>query len=133
MNDTNLVVITGGLVRDIDLKYTPRGTAVADFSLACTGSDKVGEQWKERVDYFDCVVFGRQAENCAEYLKKGSQVLVEGSLRLEKWETKEGEKRSKVKVVARAVQFQGKPKPAKKEEPKDEGKTVDDDGDDIPF
>lgn len=107
MNDTNLVVLTGRLTRDVDLRYTPKGTALADISIAVNGSEKSGEEWKERTDFVNVTVWGRQAETCKEYISKGSQVLVEGTLRLDKWETKEGEKRSTLKVVAGNVQFLG--------------------------
>src|SRR5919109_3263887 len=125
MNDTNLVVLTGGITRDPEVKYTPKGTAVTELSLAVTGSDKVGNEWKDRVDYFNATVWGRTAENCAEFLKKGSQVLIEGSLRLETWE-KDGVKQYKTKVIAQKVQFLTKPKverAAKKEHPEDRLKT----------
>lgn len=107
MADYNKVILMGNLTRDPDLKYTPAGKAVANFSLAVNRRYKVNDEWNEETDFFDIVVFGKQAENCTEYLKKGRPVLVDGSLQQRRWETDEGQKRSKIEVVAIAVQFLG--------------------------
>jgi len=66
-------------------------------------------EWVEEPNFFDIVVFGKQAENCSQYLEKGSPVAIDGRLRSRSWETPEGQKRSKVEVVAESVQFLGKP------------------------
>ena len=106
MFNINSVILGGNLTRDPEVRYTPQGTAVANFSLAVnrTYRTKEGEK-KEEVCFVDIETWGRQAETCGEYLKKGSPVLVEGRLKLDTWETKEGQKRSKHKISAIRVQF----------------------------
>ena len=103
----NKVMLIGNLTRDPELKYTPSGTAVAEFGLAVNRNYKQGDEWKKDVCYIDITVWSRQAENCAEYLKKGSQVFIEGRLRFNSWES-EGKKRSKLDVVADNVLFLSK-------------------------
>ena len=107
MANYNKVILMGNLTRDPELRYTPAGKAVANFSIAVNRKYKVDEQWKEETDFFDIVVFGKQAENCSEYLRKGRPVLVDGRLQQRRWETDEGQKRSKIEVVAMSVQFLG--------------------------
>ena len=107
MANYNKVILMGNLTRDPELRYTPAGKAVTNFSIAVNRKYKVDEQWKEDTDFFDIVVFGKQAENCSEYLRKGRPVLVDGRLQQRRWETDEGQKRSKVEVVAMTVQFLG--------------------------
>ena len=107
MANYNKVILMGNLTRDPELRYTPNGTAVATLGLAVNRKYKVNEEWKEETDFFDIVVFGKQAENCSEYLKKGRPVLVDGRLQQRRWENDEGQKRSKVEVVASIVQFLG--------------------------
>lgn len=102
----NSVVLVGNLTRDPELRHTQGGTPVCQFSLAINGSEKVGEEWVERPDFFDVTVFGNQAEACAEYLAKGKKAGVSGRLRQDRWDDKDtGAKRSKVVVIARDVQF----------------------------
>jgi len=107
MANYNKVILMGNLTRDPELRYTPAGKAVANFAIAVNRRYKVDEQWKEETDFFDIVVFGKQAENCSEYLRKGRPVLVDGRLQQRRWETDEGQKRSKIEVVAMTVQFLG--------------------------
>lgn len=109
MANYNKVILMGNLTRDPELRYTPNGTAVATLSLAINRRYKANEEWREETDFFDIVVFGKQAENCGEYLKKGRPVLVDGRLSQRRWETDDGQKRSKVEVVAFSVQFLGTP------------------------
>lgn len=110
MANYNKVILMGNLTRDPELRYTPNGTAVATLSLAVNRRFKANEEWREETDFFDIVVFGKQAENCGEYLKKGRPVLVDGRLSQRRWETDDGQKRSKVEVVAFTVQFLGTPR-----------------------
>ena len=110
MANYNKVILMGNLTRDPELRYTPNGTAVATLSLAINRRYKANDEWKEETDFFDIVVFGKQAENCGEYLKKGRPVLVDGRLSQRRWETEDGQKRSKVEVVAFSVQFLGAPR-----------------------
>lgn len=113
MTTLNKVFLAGNLTRDPEVRYTPSGTAVAKLGLAVSDSytNKAGEK-VESTCFVDVDVWARQAETCGEYLTKGSPVLVEGRLQLDQWESKEGEKRSKLKVHAERVQFLGRPRKA---------------------
>ena len=106
MVDLNKVFLAGRLTRDPELRYISSGTAVASLSLAVSRNytAKDGSK-KEDVVFVDVSAWGRQAETCGEYLSKGSALLVEGRLQLDKWETNTGEKRNKLKVVAQRIQF----------------------------
>lgn len=109
MSDFNLVVVMGRLTRDIELRYTPKGTAIANMSVAVNRrwTSEAGEK-KEEVTFVECTLFGKTAENCAQYLKKGSSAHVSGRLKSESWDDKQtGQKRSKMVVVADSVQFIG--------------------------
>lgn len=110
MASYNLVVLMGNLTRDIELRYIPSGTAVADMGLAINSRRKVGETQEEETTFVDITLWGKTAETCAQYLRKGSGAHVEGRLQLDTWDDKDGGgKRSKLKVVARSVQFIGGP------------------------
>ena len=107
MASFNKVILVGNLTRDPELRYTPKGTAVAKVGLAVnrTWRNEAGET-KEEVTFVDVDVFGRTAENVGQYLRKGSPVLVEGRLRLDTWDDKQtNQKRSKLGVVAEIVLF----------------------------
>ena len=106
MASFNRVVLVGNLTRDVELRYTPQGTAVTDVSLAVNERVKRNDQWVDDVNFFDCTLWGRLAEIAGEYLSKGSSVLIEGRLKQDTWE-QEGQKRSKVKVVAEKLQMLG--------------------------
>ena len=101
----NKVILIGNLTRNPELRYTPSGTPVASFGLAVNRRFRQGEELKEEVCYIDIVVFGRQAEHCGQYLSKGSGVIVDGRLQHRRWETEDGQKRSKHEVVAQTVNF----------------------------
>jgi single-strand DNA-binding protein len=104
----NKVLLMGNLTRDPEVKYTPKGTAVCDLGIAINDSYKAQDGTiKETVTFVDVEVWGRTAENCKQYLTKGRPVFVEGQLRLDQWETPQGEKKSKMKVRADRVQFLG--------------------------
>ncbi len=98
--------LIGNLSKDVELKYTKDGTAYANFSVAdnYTYKTKSGEKKKE-TSFFDVTVFGKLAENCAEYLSKGKQVAIAGRLKQNTWETSDGSKRSKVVIIATEVKF----------------------------
>jgi len=104
----NKVILIGNLTRDPEIRYTPQGTSVANFSLAVNRRYKAGDETREEVSYFDVVVFGKQAETCGQYLNKGSMVLVDGRLQQRRWEGEDGKKRSKVEVVGENVRFMPK-------------------------
>ena len=112
MASYNKVLLMGNLTRDPEVKYTPKGTALANLGLAVNRvyTTESGEQ-KEEVTFVDIEVWGRQAETAGQYLSKGRPVFVEGRLKLDSWEDKEsGQKRNKLKVVAERVQFLGAPR-----------------------
>jgi single-strand DNA-binding protein len=100
----NQVIIMGNLTKDVELKYIPAGTAIGNFSLAMNSKYKSGGEYKEEVSYIQVTTFGKVAENCAEYLRKGSRAIVQGRLKQERWE-KDGEKKNAVKVMATLVTF----------------------------
>ena len=106
----NKVLLLGNLTRDPELRYIPSGQAVTTFTIAVNRSyaASTGEK-KEEVSFLRIVVWGKSAENCNEYLKKGSSVFVEGRLQSRSWEAQDGTKRSTVEVVAQSVQFLGRP------------------------
>ena len=111
MASLNKVFLIGNLTRPPELRYTPSGTAVADLRLAVNRNYTTqGGEKREEVSFLTVVVWGKQAETCGEYLDKGSPILVEGRLQTRDWETKEGQKRSVVEVVAERVQFMGRGK-----------------------
>jgi single-strand DNA-binding protein len=109
MASFNRVVLMGNLTRDVEVKYLPSKTAVADVGLAVNDRRKnqAGE-WVDDVTFVDLVFWGRTAEIAGEYLSKGSPILVEGRLKLDSWE-KDGQKRSKLRVVVERMQMLGKP------------------------
>jgi single-strand DNA-binding protein len=107
MANFNKVIIAGNLTRDPELRYTPKGTAVAKFGMAINRSwkNETGET-KEEVTFVDVDAFGRQAEVVAQYMKKGRPFLVEGRLKLDQWEDKNThQKQSKLKVVLEGFSF----------------------------
>ena len=105
MANFNKVILLGNLTRDPEVRYTPSGTPVASFGMAISRRYRQGEETKEDVCFVDITVFGRQAEVAGEYLSKGRPVLIEGRLRWHSWETEGGQKRSKIDVVAEALQL----------------------------
>ncbi|MGI8889688.1 MAG: single-stranded DNA-binding protein [Chthoniobacterales bacterium] len=112
MANLNKVLLMGNLTRDPEVRYTPKGTAVAELGIAVNRvySGENGEK-REEVTFVDVTVWGRTAENVGEYLKKGRPVFVEGRLQLDSWDDKQsGQKRNKLKVVADNVQFLGSPR-----------------------
>lgn len=106
MASANKVILIGNVTRDLELRYTPNGQPVVVFSIAMNRRfrDQAG-QVQERVDFVPIEVWGKQAENCKQYLAKGSSVFVEGRLQTDSWQAQDGTKRSKLKVVALMVQF----------------------------
>ena len=108
MASLNLVILAGNLTRDPETRQLPSGTAVADLGLAVneTYKNKNGET-VEQTCFVDVVAWGKLADTCGQYLRKGSPVLVEGRLQLDQWTSKEGEKRSKLRVKADRIQFLG--------------------------
>ncbi len=109
MTDINTVTLSGHVTHDLtdrDFAYTPGGTAKASFSVAVNASVKKADGWEEKVSYIDIVVWGKQAEYLRQYLTKGKQVFIEGTLEQDRWQDKQtGVNRSKVYVKARNVQL----------------------------
>ncbi len=109
-SNVNVVVITGNLTRDPELRHTGGGTAICELRVAVNSRRKDGQsgEWVDKPNYFDVVVWGAQGENCANYLSKGRPVAVEGRLDWREWEAKDGSgKRQAVQVIANTVQFLG--------------------------
>lgn len=107
-SNINVVVITGNLTRDPELRHTGGGTSVCELRVAVNSRRKQGDSWVDKPNYFDVVVFGAQGENCSTYLAKGRPVAVEGRLDWREWEAKDGSgKRQAVQVIANSVQFLG--------------------------
>jgi len=102
----NKIILVGNLTRDVELKYTPSGTAIANFGIATNRTYKdVSGQQEQEVMFIDVKVFGRSAEIANQYLRKGSKALIEGRLVFEQWVDRNGQKRSKHVVIAEKVQF----------------------------
>lgn len=118
MTDINNVTLVGRLTKDADIRYTTGGTAVLNFSVAVNESRKQGEKWIEEASFFDVPLFGKMAETLKQYLTKGKQVAINGRLQQQRWE-QDGQPRSKVVVIANAVQLLGG-----RDEPRDAPKPV---------
>lgn len=114
----NKVIIVGRLGADPDLRFAPNGTAIARFNVATTERVPVGEgNWDDRTEWHRVVVFGRLAEMCGNYLSKGRLVYVEGRLRTQQWEDKQGTKRFTTEIIARDIQFLDSTGPTKENMP----------------
>ena len=116
MASYNCVLLMGNLTRNPEIRYTPSGTAVCDLGIAVneTFKNSAGEVVEKTV-FCDVTAWGKQAESCAEFLKKGSSVFLEGRMELDQWQSPEGEKRSKLRVRADFVKFLDKKPEAEKE------------------
>ena len=103
----NRVNITGNLTRDPELRATAGGTQILSFGVAVNDrrrNQQTGE-WEDVPNFVDCVVFGQRAEALSRFLSKGSKVAIEGKLRFSSWETKEGQRRSKLEVIVDEIEF----------------------------
>ena len=139
MANLNRVFLMGNLTRDLELKYGKNGQPVTNLRLAVnrTYTTQSGEK-KEEVCFVTIVVWGKQAESCHTYLRKGSAVFVEGRLQYRTWETEDGQKKSVLEVVADRVQFLDKKKKESEEgagapHPEEGGGTPSGGGDSVPF
>lgn len=110
MASVNKVILLGNLGRDPEIRYTQGGTPVANFTMATSErwSDPNGEK-RERTEWHRIVVWGKQAEIASEYLRKGRQVYIEGSLQTREWTDREGNKRTTTEVRAQRLQLLGRP------------------------
>lgn len=111
MANYNKVILVGNLTRDPELRYSPKGVAIAKLGLAVNRrwTSETGEV-REETTFVDIDAFGKQAETIATYCKKGRPLLVEGRLKLDQWEDKSGQKRTKLGVVLEAFSFLDSPK-----------------------
>jgi single-strand DNA-binding protein len=107
MASHNRVILLGNLTRDIELRHTPGGLAVTEMGIAVNDRRKnANGEWVEEVTYVDITLFGRSAEVANEFLRKGSQVFVEGRLKLDSWEA-DGQKKYKLRVIGEKMQLLG--------------------------
>jgi single-strand DNA-binding protein len=128
----NRVVIAGRLTSDPQLKYTQKGTAVVRMRLASNRNYKNGDgEWQQEVSYLNVIAWAKLAENCGEYLSKGSAVYVEGRLKSQEWEDSEGNKKSSLDVHADNVQFLDKA--GSNGEGKEEDEEEEEEKGDLPF
>jgi single-strand DNA-binding protein len=107
--NVNKVILIGNLTRDIEVRYTPKGTAVTDLGMAVNRiwNDEQGQR-REDATFVDVTLWGRQAELAGQYLQKGRSVYIEGRLQMDSWDDREtGQKRTKLKVVGEVMQFLG--------------------------
>ena len=114
MNNLNSILVEGNLTRDPNLAETPKGTPVCNFSVASNRFYKQDQELQKEVSFFDVEAWSRLAETCGEYLHKGRGVRIVGRLKQERWQDKDGNPRSRVKIVAEHVEF--KPEFKKKDE-----------------
>ena len=107
MSDINTIVILGRLTRDGELKYLPNGTALLTASIANNQGYKKDDKWIEQVHYFDLKLWSKRAESLAQYLVKGTQIVIEGQLKQERWQNDAGQARSKVVINVNNLSFAG--------------------------
>lgn len=107
MASYNRVVLVGNVTRNVELKFTQSGTAVTEIGLAVNERVKRNNEWVDDVTFVDVTLWARSAEVADQYLSKGSLILIEGRLRLDRWETGQGDKRSKLRVTADRMQMLG--------------------------
>jgi len=105
----NVVVITGNLTHDPELRSLPSGNSVCKLRIAnnTRRKDNSTGEWVDKPNYFDVTVWGAQGENCARFLAKGRPVAIDGRLEWREWESQEGQKRQSVEIIANSVQFLG--------------------------
>ncbi|MHB1571227.1 MAG: single-stranded DNA-binding protein [Solirubrobacteraceae bacterium] len=107
MRDIATATVSGNLTRDVELKALPSGTDVARLRVATTTRRRAGEEWVDKTNYFTVEVYGAQARSCAQYLGKGSRVLVDAELDWREWIDQQDNKREAVTLRARQVVFEG--------------------------
>lgn len=131
----NKVMLLGRLGRDPEVKTTNGGVSVCNFSLATSESIKKGDSWEDKTTWHNIVVFGKLAENCARFCKKGSQVFIEGRLQTRSYQGKDGSEKHVTETVANSVKFLDSKNEAKPAQPKAPVVDLEDDSDlgDLPF
>tara|TARA_R110001599_G_scaffold61420_1_gene170795 strand:+ start:924 stop:1331 length:408 start_codon:yes stop_codon:yes gene_type:complete len=108
-NNMNKVIITGNLGQKPEVRKAASGLSICNFSVATNERVKKGEEWVDHTEWHRIVVFGKQAESCAQFLDKGSKVAVEGKLRTSSYEDKEGNPRKSTEIISDRVEFMSKP------------------------
>ena len=103
----NRVIEIGHLTKDMDLKFTPGGMAVGNFSIAVNRKVKKDQEWVDEVNYFDVSIFGKQAQNLQRFLVKGKQVGIDGYLKQDRWKDQNGQNRSNIKIVVNEIELLG--------------------------
>lgn len=103
----NRVIEIGHLTKDMDLKFTPGGMAIGNFSIAVNRKVKKDQEWVDEVNYFDVSIFGKQAQNLQRFLVKGKQVGIDGYLKQDRWKDQNGQNRSNVKIVVNEIELLG--------------------------
>ena len=124
MNNYNKAIVMGNIVRDPEVRYTPSGTAVCNFTIASNHKYKD----KEEILYLDVVAWGKKGETIADFMSKGKPILVEGRLKMDEWEDKDGKKRTKIKLNLESFNFVGPREAGEDNPPQDSG-----DDEDTPF
>jgi single-strand DNA-binding protein len=105
MASLNRVLLMGNLTRDIEIKYTANNNAVANIGLAVNRRYRSGDEYREETTFVDCEAWGKTAETMAKYLSKGRPVFIEGRLKLDEWQDKDGNRRTKMVTVVENFQF----------------------------
>jgi len=138
MANLNKVFLMGNVTRDPELRYTPNGMAVMDIGLAVNRKYRPtdGSDLREETTFVDITFWAKQAETLGKYIRKGSPLFVEGRLKLDSWTNKEGQKRTKLKLVGENFQFLGSgsgQQGQQAQQPKEQSQAPFDEDDDIPF
>ena len=107
MTDVNSVVLIGNLTKDIEVKYLQSGSAVGNISIAVNRSIKKGDEWTDKVSFFNVTLFGKTAENLKQYLTKGKKIAVTGVLDQDRWKSEDGKSQSSIKIIADNIQLLG--------------------------
>ena len=124
----NKVLLIGNLGADPEIKYSPSGTAIANFNMATTEKRKNAQgEWEDVTEWHRIVLFGKQAENCKDYLKKGSRIYLEGRIQTRSWDDQSGQKQYRTEIVGNSfLMLDGKPQESESERPaKKESQTPD--------
>lgn len=135
MASLNKVHLIGNITRDIDLRYTPKGTAIAEIGIATSRRVKNGDQWQDETTFIDVTLWGKNVENTHKFFIKGFFIFIEGRLHLDSWQDKDtGKNRTKLKVIAENIQFLGsKRQPTAEDQAHATNNTNLEDSEDIPF
>lgn len=122
----NKAILLGRLGKDPELRMSASQTAICNFSLATSDRQKQGDQWVDKTEWHNIIVFGKTAENAAKYLSKGKQVFIEGKIQTRKWQDKEGKDRYSTEIIANSIQFVGAKGEAREQEerPSTQGKSL---------